>query len=294
MSWLGRLRNLPYEKLIENYIEWARLQYSETTVKTYAYYIKRFVEENGVTENISRIVNFINSFPTYNSKMVAAHALISFFEFLGRPDIASRIPKPRGSANPPKVLTYDFNKLRRAIMALPTPRERAMMCVAYELALRAREVLLLKRNDFDPETCRIKIYRVKRPQGIPEEDVKILPPYCCRQLQVYLETRSDRAPEMFLTESGTPLTYQSLRRVFKKLARILGVPEAHLHQLRHTAITERAQSLDLMAVAKYAGHRNPASSLIYIHMALEHLIKRLSPADREKIVKQLMEQLGMR
>ena len=283
---------MDYDELLKKYHEWGKLQYSPSTLKTYEYYVARFLREKGFTEDLGDIVEFINQFRSQNARMVSAHALISFYEFLGKPEIASRIPKPRGSPNPPQILTYDFDKLRKTIMMMPTARERAILCVAYELALRAKEVTLLKRRDFDPETCRIKIYRVKRPQGIPEEDVKVLPPYCCKQLQIYLATRTDKFPELFIRDNGKPITYKYLRNLFKRFAKLLGVPEAHLHQLRHTAITERAQSLDLTAVAKYAGHRNPASSLVYIHLALEHLIKRLSPADREKLMRQLMEQLG--
>lgn len=280
------------EGLVKGYRDWALLQYSPRTVATYEYYVRRFLQEHGLVEDVATIVEFINQFRSHNAKMVAAHALRSFYEYLGRPDVAARIPKPRGSPNPPEVLTYDFDRIRRAIMMLPTPRERAMMCVAYELALRAREVTLLRRDEFDPETCRIKIYRVKRPQGRPEEDYKLLPAYCCRELQVYLGTRSDRHPALFLNAAGRPVETHNVRAVFRKLLKLLGIPYARFHQLRHTAITERAQSLDLTAVAKYAGHRNPASSLVYIHLALEHLIKRLKPADRERLIKQLMEQLG--
>ena len=280
------------DEMLEGFRKWGLLQYSRATIDTYVKHVRKFLRTYGLTEDIDKIVEFIDSYRSPNTKMVAAHALRAFFEYLGRPEIATKIPRPRGSPNPPEVLTYDFDRLRRAIMMLPTARERAILCVAFEAALRVKEVSLLRREDFDPETCRLRVHRVKRPQGRPEDEWKILPPYCCRELQVYLAERRDKHSSLFLNAAGKPLQPHNVYTVYRKLLAILGIPYARFHQLRHTAITEKAQSLDLTAVAKYAGHRNPASSLVYIHLALENLLKRLKPAEREKLMRKLMEQLG--
>lgn len=274
------------EEVLEGYARWLRLGYSPRTAQTYLSIVKSYLSFYGAippildpVEEAEVAIEFIEGYSDKpRSRQVAAYAIKNFYEYLGRPDIASRIPGPRGQGWTPSVIPVDTDTLRKAIDSMPKLRDRALLCVAYELALRVSETTLLKRSGFDQGTCRLVVFRLKRPKGVPSMEPPIqLSPWCCKLLREYLATRRDDCDCLFAseTEDGVrPISRELARRTFKRLARMLGMEELRFHQLRHTRITELARNTgDVIALAKFAGHRNPQSTMIYIH--LSQLDKRI-------------------
>lgn len=273
---------------LENYRKWLLLGYSPRTASTYLKIVRSYLAFYGDVppildpmEEVQLVLEFIESYgSTPRSKQVAAYAIKNFYEFLGYPDIASRIPGPRGTGWTPSTIPVEYNELRRIIAGMPKIRDRAILCVAYELALRIGEVTLLKRSEFNPHTCELIVHRLKRPKGVPSiEPPMKLPPYCCQALVEYLKTRSDGCDCLFASElrdGVKPISSETVRRTFKRLARLLGDESLRFHQLRHTRLTELAEKTgDVIALAKFAGHRNPQSTLIYIHLGGVRAQRRL-------------------
>ena len=268
------------DKVIEDYRRWLNLGFSKRTAYTYVNIVKDFLAFYGDVppildpmDEVNIIVEFIEKYGnSARSKQVAAYAIKNFYEYLGRPDISSRVPAPRGYGWTPNIIPVDYDDLRKIIDFMPKARDRAMLCVAYELALRRSEVTLLKRSEFNRGKCQLIIYRIKRPKGVPsmEEPMK-LSPWCCQRLIEYLDKRDDDCDCLFASHNRkgiTPVSRELVRRTFKRFADILGMKELRFHQLRHTRITELAEKTkDVSALAKFAGHRNPQSTLIYIHLS---------------------------
>lgn len=272
------------EDLLERYKRWLLLGYSPRTATTYISVIKKYLDFYGddplsldPMDEAEAAIEFIEYYSDKpRSRQVAAYAIKNFYEFLGRPDIASRIPSPRGAGWTPSTIPLDYNLLKNLIAHQPDARARAMLCTAYDLALRRMEVTLLNRDEFNPETCEIIVYRVKGPKGQPRPNLMKLSDWCCRLVREYLATRTDKSRALFVNRHGDRVSRELVRRVFKEFARRLGMPEVRFHQIRHTAITEHAENeRDVVALAKYAGHRNPQSTLIYIHLSATKVRERL-------------------
>jgi integrase len=94
-------------------------------------------------------------------------------------------------------------------------------------------------------------------------------------LQAYLVHRRSlsaaRGP-LFLSESrrnrAEPLSLWTWSKVVRSIAVRAGVPAFSTHTLRHLCLTDLARSgCDLHTIARFAGHRNPASTLQYIHLS---------------------------
>ena len=291
MSLQERLARI--ERLLEGYSKWLSLGFSPRTANTYLSVVRNYLAFYGDVppilepmEEVEVAIEFIEKYgSSLRSKQVAAYAIKSLYEYLGRPDIASRIPSPRGTGWTPETIPVDYETLRKLIEFMPKPRDRAMLCVAYELALRRSEVTLLKRSEFNPSTCQLIVYRLKRPKGVPSmESPMKLSPWCCRLLKEYLATRRDDCDCLFASETREgvrPVSRELVRRTFKKLASMLGLEDLRFHQLRHTRITELAERTpDVIALAKFAGHRNPQSTMIYIHLGAVKAQERLRGARR--------------
>ena len=281
------------EEFLEGYKRWLKLGFSPATVNTYLSVVKQYISYYGTIPpseepmvDVEIAIEFIEKYgSTLRSKSVAAYAIKNLYEYLGRPDIASRIVAPRGTGWSPEAIPVDYVTLKKAIALMPGKRDRAMLCVAYELALRRKEVKLLKRSEFNPNTCQVIVYRVKRPKGIPEMVGPMqLSKWCCELVRDYLKSRNDDVDALFVAgvENPRPVSEVTIWRAFKKLANILGMSELRLHQLRHTRLTELAeQTPDVLALAKFAGHRNPQSTMIYVHLSGVRAQKRLEKSEDE-------------
>ena len=102
-----------------------------------------------------------------------------------------------------------------------------------------------------------------RTTTLPEEALEALRDYVKRHPVI------GNAP-LFMNASGQRLSRSALYRDWY-LARIeTGLPEAHIHDLRHTSLTMAAQSgATLAEVMQRAGHKDSRSAMIYQHAALE-------------------------
>jgi integrase/recombinase XerD len=85
---------------------------------------------------------------------------------------------------------------------------------------------------------------------------------------------------LFLSESrrnhADPLTPWTWSKVVRRIALAAGVPRFGTHTLRHLCLTDLAHAgWELHAIAMFAGHRNPATTLQYIHLSGRELASKL-------------------
>jgi site-specific recombinase XerD len=96
--------------------------------------------------------------------------------------------------------------------------------------------------------------------------------------------KSGKEPEaLFLKRDGTPVTYASLRRVFKKACEKLGIA-GRLHWLRHSfAATYLAKpAVDLWMVQRRAGVTVSMGELNTLTNARQYSLMRISSTVRER------------
>ena len=66
-----------------------------------------------------------------------------------------------------------------------------------------------------------------------------------------------------------------LSTVFWRVTRRLGIDDLRFHDMRHEALTRMSKKVDVLDLAKIAGHRDPRSLMVYYNPTVEELADRL-------------------
>jgi integrase/recombinase XerD len=156
-------------------------------------------------------------------------------------------------------------------------RNRLMLALAYDCALRRGELCAVATGDFDPayHTITIRAETTKTGCG------RCLPysPETSDLFANYLAERRSlgtvRGP-LFLSTStrnrGAPLSLWTWSKVVQGLALRSGVSKLSTHSFRHLCLTDLARTgWEAHEIATFAGHRNIQTTLIYIHLSARDL-----------------------
>jgi integrase/recombinase XerD len=161
-------------------------------------------------------------------------------------------------------------------------RNRVMLALAYDAALRREELCSLGTDDLDPAHRMLRV-RAETTKNRRERVV----PYSAATgvlLSEYLRHRAAisraRGP-LFLSESrrnhGQPLTLWTWSKVIRKIAVAADLPRFSTHTTRHLCLTDLARmGWELHAIASFAGHRSTESTLKYIHLSGRDLAGKLA------------------
>jgi site-specific recombinase XerD len=160
-------------------------------------------------------------------------------------------------------------------------RTRFMLALAYDAGLRREELCCLRTDDLDPAHRTLRV----RAETTKNRRARVVPYSAAtgKLLQAYLVHRrllsAARGP-LFLSESRRnwtqPITLWTWSKVIRALAVRAGVPRFSTHTPRHLCLTDLARSSwELHEIACFAGHRNPATTLQYIHLSGRDLAAKL-------------------
>ncbi|MFE9926637.1 tyrosine-type recombinase/integrase [Streptomyces sp. NPDC005774] len=161
-------------------------------------------------------------------------------------------------------------------------RNRVMLALAYDAALRREELCSLRTDDLDPARRTLRI-RAETTKNRLERVV----PYSAATgalLSRYLAHRTTvsraRGP-LFLSESrrnhAQPLSLWTWSKVVRRVALAADVPRFSTHTTRHLRLTDLARmGWELHAIATFAGHRNTDSTMTYIHLSGRDLAEKLN------------------
>lgn len=177
----------------------------------------------------------------------------------------------------PKVLTEDERDafLDQFNTRYKTPHRNRLMCrVMLEAGLRVGEVVALKPEHLDMQTCKLT---VREGKGAKDRTVWIGEDLR-DAIGEWLERRAEDYPEslyLFPNNNGGPVDTSYMRRMVKRTAREADVREAEKvspHTLRHTFATELyRETKDLRLVQKALGHEDVSTTQIYTHIVDEDL-----------------------
>jgi integrase/recombinase XerD len=154
--------------------------------------------------------------------------------------------------------------------------------LAYDAGLRREELCSVRSDDLDPSRRTVRI-RAETTKSRRERVV----PYSAATgvlLQAYLGERQALSRSrglLFLSLSdrnrAAPITLWSWSKVVRGIALRAGVPRFSTHTLRHLCLTDLARAgWELHTIATFAGHRNPATTLQYIHLSGRDLAAKLA------------------
>lgn len=173
----------------------------------------------------------------------------------------------------PKVLTTaEQNGLLAELNTrYPTPhRNLCMLRLMLEAGLRAGEVVALRPDHLDMQTCRLI---VREGKGAKDRTLWISDDL--RDLIGEWLQRRPKSEWLFPTRNGTQVRTRYLRAMVTRLARKAGIAEAEKvspHTLRHTFATDLLrETKNLRLVQKALGHASISTTQIYTHIVDEEL-----------------------
>lgn len=163
-------------------------------------------------------------------------------------------------------------------------RDRLMLALTYYGALRRSEITSLSIEDLDfaHRLIRIRAETTKsRRERIVCYSPAVVPVLAAHLMQMkrtgivrgaLFRSASDR-------NQGAPLSFWSWSKTVRKWALDSGMPDISTHTFRHLRLTHLARAgWKLHELATYAGHRDLATTQIYIHLSGRDLAARMAGA----------------
>ncbi len=152
-------------------------------------------------------------------------------------------------------------------------RNRIMLALEYDAALRREELCLLEIRDIDPSQRLVHI----RPETTKGRRGRVVPysEHTGTLYMAYLQERRNlsrsRGP-VFVSESrrnrGEPISIWTWSKVVEGIAQRSRVQQFTTHTLRHLRLTDLAScGWDIHEIALFAGHRSTDTTLQYIHLS---------------------------
>lgn len=167
---------------------------------------------------------------------------------------------------------------------LEPQRNRLMLALAYDGALRREELCALQIGDIDPahRTLRIRAETTKSRQ----ERVVVYSDATGTLLSLYLVHRrnlSRNGEVLFLSESqrnrAQPLSVETWSKVVQRIAVRANILQFSTHTSRHLRLTDLARAgWDIHDIASFAGHRSIQTTLLYIHLSGRDIATKLNRA----------------
>lgn len=208
-------------------------------------------------------------------------------EGLVEDNVGSRLKPPK---LPKRIVSTLSDEEIRLILNMLNPtnlcdaRNQTIFMLLLDTGLRIKELTNLKMDDLNLDHGVLKV------MGKGEKE-RIVPfgNNVQRALQRYLfRYRSKPAhlgiDNVFLSLSGAPLTENSVKLVFARLARRSGVNRLHAHLCRHTFATRfLVNGGDVFTLQQILGHSTLEMVRHYVNLASSHITlqhRRFSPLDR--------------
>ncbi len=206
-----------------------------------------------------------------------------------RVDVASTVVAPRFRLDerPPRALPW--NVIRRILRAIPRDqaegrRDFAMLLLMATYGLGASEVVRLRLDDLD---WRGRVLRTRRAKTDVPLALPLLP-NVFRAIVAYLRgarPQDSPAREVFLRK-GLPhqaLSTGALRHVVRRYAGRVGLVADVIgtHVFRHSLATRQVEAgVPPKIISDILGHKRPASTSVYVRLAVERLRTVALPVPR--------------
>ena len=175
--------------------------------------------------------------------------------------------KPRRATKADTIKFLTETEIQKLIGVISSKRDKAIFLLAYRHGLRASEVGLLQRNDFDEKQLRSNIHRLKGSLS----GVHPLQPDEVRILKGFLRSREDSLPYLFPSRKGAPISRAMLDVLIKGYGERVNLPDdkRHFHVLKHSIATHLLDTgADIRFVQDWLGHANIQNTVIYAQISV--------------------------
>jgi len=147
-------------------------------------------------------------------------------------------------------------------------RNAALISFFYASGCRLTEVYQQDRANIDFKNLRFKVLG----KG-DKERICIFNKDAAERLKIYLDTRQDDDPALFLSRQNNRLSTTSIQDVVKTISKRAGITKnVHPHIFRHTrAMHLLKKGAKLETIQRVLGHSNISTTQIYAHMNMDEV-----------------------
>lgn len=168
-----------------------------------------------------------------------------------------QVPVPKRVDKVPLFLTKE--QVAQCISSTCRLKNKAIISLLYASGIRVSELCSLDRGQF--HDCTFTIVGKGGKARLCFIDQRT-----CTLIDLYLETRLDSNPALFLTDEGKRITPGVIQGTFRSLRCKLGI-EVHPHTLRHSFATNLLETnTNLFHVSKMLGHAQLNTTSQYLHI----------------------------
>ncbi len=140
-------------------------------------------------------------------------------------------------------------------------RDTALLYVLLDTACRKAEVLRMTRDCVDTEMILLTNTKSRKDRHV------FVTPTTRLAIVRYLNARTDQHPELWVTNTGTPLTDAGLRQILRRATATAGV-RAGFHTFRRTSATALVENgASTEAVRRILGHSSLTTTTLYLGMS---------------------------
>ncbi len=217
--------------------------------------------------------------------------LRAFFNWLVVEELAQN--SPAKDLKPPKIIrkvvsTLSDEEIRAILSTFSTSpsdtRNQTLFMILLDTGLRIGELINLKMEDIHMDEGYLKVLgKGKKERIVPigNNAQKALQRYLFRfrpkPINPIINT-------VFLSQSSKPLTENSMKLMFTRLAKRSGVCRLHAHLCRHTFATRfLINGGDVFSLQQILGHSTLEMVRHYVNLASNHIViqhQKFSPLDR--------------
>lgn len=280
-------RNLTKEQknLLNNFYLFLKgKRYSQSTIKTYTFFIADFVNFyrkiplNNLTnravelfiENIFITRNY--SISTQRQFISALKIFIVFYPYTEINDLV--LERPKKSRKLPSVLSQE--EVLKIISSTQNLKHRAILVLIYSCGLRISELVNLELTDFHIQRKQLVI---KNGKGRKDRYVSLADSFIPLLSNYYHSYK----PKFYFVEGqkGGKYSTESVRQFLKKSCVKANIKKTVTpHTLRHSYATHLLENgVDIRYIQSLLGHAKPETTMIYTHVRRKDLMEIQNPLD---------------
>jgi integrase/recombinase XerD len=272
-----------YQQKLSDYMKYKR--YSECSIKNYVScigkFLKHFEKEATKPSEISaeKIKLFLSTMDRSNTHKAYLSAIKLFYDKVGKqPNKLDRVEYPKQPKHLPIVLSQD--EIQRMFTACTNLKHKVILSILYSCGLRVSELINLKWQHIDRSRMIINIIQAKgkkdRQVALTSSIIPLLETY-------YRQYHS----KTYVLNGQFELKYSttSVRQIMKQLATKARINKrVYTHLIRHCTFTHMVeQGTGIYEIQKIAGHNNPKTTQLYLHLSDTIISKIPSPINNIKI-----------
>ena len=264
--------------------ELLRRKYSDKTIKTYIYCIRKFLKNSKKEPkkiNKSDIINYLNSFIEKDFTGSTINVYLQSIKFL----MEEVLHKKRAFYNikyskTPKTLPIVLSKeeIIKLISSIENRKHKLMIKLMYSAGLRVSELVHLKIQDLEID----KNYGWVRKGKGNKDRLFIIAKSIKQELQEFIkENKLCFDCWLFKGNKNKHYSQRSIQEIIKKAAKKARISKKiHPHTLRHSFATHLIENgYDVTSAQALLGHKSPETTIVYLHMASPNMINVESPLD---------------